>query len=288
MKYVFINKNKQNWSIKIQAKTLNVSRAGYYKWVAQELSDLPSKHDVIDTKIKQVFDKHNKRYGAPRINQELRKEGIVFNHKLIEKRMKIMGLMAKQSKKFKTTTQSKHSLPLFENKLKQDFKASRMDEKWVGDITYVWTRKGWLYLAVVIDLFNREVIGWSMSNRINKQLVCDALKMALWRRKFPRGVIMHTDRGSQYCSSKYRAILNDNRLVGSMSAKGYCYDNAVAESFFHTLKVECVHDYNFDNRDLAKKVIFEYIEIYYNQQRLHSTLGYETPVMFRILNEAAS
>ena len=198
--------------------------------------------------------------------------------------MKALNLKAKQAKKFKATTDSKHKLPVAENILSQDFTASKPNEKYVGDITYVWTSEGWLYLAVFIDLFNREVVGWSMSNRIDKKLVCDALLMAMWRRGLPPGVIVHSDRGSQYCSGAYQRLLNDNQLICSMSGKGCCYDNAVAESFFHSLKVECVHDYYFRTREEAKKTIFEYIEVYYNTIRRHSAIGYVAPTQFEALN----
>ena len=240
-------------------------------------------HEKLDSEIIELFEVHKGRYGSPRITLALKDNGWCVNHKRVERRMVALGLRAKQVKKFKATTDSKHALPVAENRLQQDFTANRPNEKWVGDITYVWTAKGWLYLAVFIDLFSRQVIGWSMSKRINKALVCDALLMSLWRRNFPKGVIVHNDRGSQYCSKKYQQLLKDNKLICSMSGKGCCYDNAVAESFFHSLKVECVYDYAFGEREQAKKIIFDYIEIYYNKQRLHSSIGYKTPERFEQL-----
>ena len=191
-----------------------------------------------------------------------------------------MGLKAKGKKKFKATTDSEHKLPIFENLLSRDFHAEAPNQKWTSDITYVWTDEGWLYLCVYIDLFSRSVIGWSMSKRINRHLVCDALTMALWRRGFPKGVIVHTDRGSQYASKQYRRLLKNHGLIGSMSRKGNCWDNSVAESFFKTLKYEHLYDYSFNTRDKAKQEIFEYIEVYYNKNRRHSYLGYLTPEMF--------
>ena len=190
------------------------------------------------------------------------------------------GLVAKAARKFKATTHSKHSLPVFDNLLNQDFSATTPNQKWVGDITYLGTDEGWLYLAVIIDLFSRQVIGWAMSERMTTDLVCDALQMAVFKRKRPKSVIVHSDRGSQYCSHAYRELLQQHQLRGSMSAKGNCYDNACAESFFHSLKVEAIHGERFATRENMRQTVFEYIETRYNRNRLHSTLGYLSPVDF--------
>ncbi len=283
MKYAFIKEHCQCWSVSTLCRAFGVSRSGYYRWCQSNASQKAKISAQLDAEIIELFGQHKQRYGSPRITEALREKGENVNHKRVEKRMAALGLRAKHAKKFKATTDSKHSLPIAPNLLQQDFSAEQPNEKWVGDITYVWTAKGWLYLAVFIDVFSRQVVGWSMSKRINKQLVCDALLMSLWRRGFPKGVIVHTDRGSQYCSGQYQQLLNDNGLTCSMSGKGCCYDNAVAESFFHSLKVESLYDYSFSDREHAKKVIFEYIEIYYNQQRLHSSIGYKTPVGFERL-----
>ncbi|MBU2710367.1 IS3 family transposase [Zooshikella sp. WH53] len=237
----------------------------------------------MDNDIIELFEHHKGRYGSPRITKALKDNKQCVNHKRVAKRMVALGLQAKQAKKFKATTNSEHGLPVAENFLQQDFSAKKPNEKWVGDITYVWTLQGWLYLAIFIDVFSRQVIGWLMSRRINKELVYDALLMALWRRNFTTGVIVHSDRGSQYCSKKYQQLLKDNKLICSMSGKGCSYDNALAESFFHSLKVECIYDYTFSDRAQAKKIIFEYIEVYYNQQRSHSSIGYKTPARFEQL-----
>lgn len=191
--------------------------------------------------------------------------------------MQILKLKALAKRKFKVTTDSEHSLPVFNNILDRKFNAEAINKKWAGDITYISTKEGWLYLAVVIDLFSRAIIGWSMSTYLKKDLVCDALAMALFRRKFPKGVIVHSDRGSQYCSYEYRKLLNKNNLIGSMSRKGNCWDNAPSESFFHTLKVEFTHTKVFKDREEAKQKIFSYIEGYYNQKRMHSAIDYKTP-----------
>lgn len=194
--------------------------------------------------------------------------------------LKKQGLIAKAGRKFKATTNSKHNLPVAPNLLEQHFHADAPNQKWVSDITYIETREGWLYLAVVLDLYSRLVVGWSMSERMNKALVIDALKMALWRRKMPRGVIVHSDRGSQYCSHAYQQLFKKHGLVCSMSKKGDCYDNATMESWNHSLKVESIHGQRFETRAEAMAEVFEYINIYYNRQRLHSSLGYLSPEMF--------
>ena len=285
MKYAFILDNRHSWSIAAQCRALKVSRSGFYAWLIDETSDRSQANQVLDLKIIDIFKTHKKRYGVPRITEELRDQGYCVNHKKVEKRMKLLGLKAKQAKKFKATTDSNHKQPVACNLLNQDFSASAPNQKWAGDITYIWTQAGWLYVAVIIDLFSRQVIGWSMSKRINKELVCNALLMALWRRGFPKGVLVHSDRGSQYCSNRYQKLLKDHHLICSMSGKGCCYDNAVSETFFHTLKVECLNDYHFMNREDAKKMIFEYVEIYYNQQRKHSAIEYKTPVQFEQLHQ---
>lgn len=191
--------------------------------------------------------------------------------------MKHIGLQAIAKRKFKVTTDPAHGKCVFDNILNRDFKATAINQKWVGDITYLPTDEGWLYLAVVIDLYSRAVIGWSMSKRLKNTLVCDALLMALFKRRFPKNVIIHTDRGSQYCSKKYRSIIKNNKLIGSMSRKGNCWDNAIAESFFHTLKTELVHVNRYPTRADARKSIFLYIESYYNRNRMHSAIDYKTP-----------
>jgi len=190
------------------------------------------------------------------------------------------GAEAIQAKKFKVTTDSNHSKPVAPDLLEQDFTATAPNQKWVSDISYIWTDEGWLYLAVVMDLYSRAIVGWSMNRRMTQQLVCDALTMALFRRHFPKGTIIHSDRGSQYCSKRYQRLIKNNGLRCSMGRKANCYDNAAMESFFHTLKVELVHRERYDTRRMATSRIFEYIETYYNRQRKHSAIGYKIPIQF--------
>jgi putative transposase len=268
---------------------LSASRSGFYAWRRRAGSPAPKQQQRAhrDTLVKQLFDNQKGRSGAPRLALDLAEAGHACDRKTVADSMKRQNLRAKAAKKFKATTQSDHDLPVFENELKQDFYADEPNQKWVGDITYLWTSEGWVYLAVVIDLYSRMVVGWAMSDRMKTSLVCDALMMALWRRGNPREVIVHTDRGSQYCSKRYRSLLEHHALIGSMSGTGNCYDNAVAESFFHTLKVEAIHGIDFSTRQSVIQEVFEYIEVYYNRNRRHSTNGYTSPHAFELTKRVA-
>lgn len=209
-----------------------------------------------------------------------------YNIKNIAASLRRQGLKAKAARKFSPVSYRGHCLPVSENLLKQDFRAGGPNQKWAGDITYLRTDEGRLYLAVVIDLWSRSIIGWSMSLRMTAQLACDALQMALWRRKRPENVIVHTDRGGQYCSSDYKTLLKPHNLHGSMSAKGCCYDNACVESFFHSLKVECIHGECFGSREIMRMTVFNYIECDYNRWHLHSACSGLSPEQFENLNLA--
>ena len=194
------------------------------------------------------------------------------------RRMKALCLRALAKRKFKVTTDSEHNKPIYENVLNRDFTTTATNQKWAGDITYINTQEGWLYLAIIIELHSRAIIGWSMDKRMKATLVCDALKMALQRKHFPKKVLVHSDRGSQYCSKQYRKLIKENHLVGSMSRKGNCWDNAISESFFHSLKIELVHQQCYLTRLMAKQSLFQYIEGYYNRRRRHSAIGYRYPM----------
>lgn len=257
-----------------------VSGSGYYYWQDHPESSVVQRNQSLDGKIITLFHRHKNRYGAPRIHLDLADMGEQVSRPRVARRMRLLGLKAVQARKFKVTTDSHHNKPVAPNLLQQDFTAAVPNQKWSSDITYIKTAQGWLYLAAVIDLYSRAVIGWAMGERINAQLVCDALTMALFRRKFPKGVIVHSDRGSQYCSKKYQSLLKNNRLRCSMSGKGCCYDNAPMESFFHTLKVELIHQTDYQTRKEAKHDIFQYIETYYNQIRRHSNNQFLAPWKF--------
>ena len=264
------------------SRVLKVSRSGYYSWCLRQhqRSSRQQRRKSLDEAVKKAFHARKGRSGSPGLTLDLADSGLPFNRKTIAKSLQRQGLRAKAARKFKATTNSKHSLPVAPNRLNQDFNASAPNTKWVGDITYLWTDEGWLYLATVIDLYSRLVVGWSMSERMTAQLTCDALQMALWRRQKPTGVIVHSDRGSQYCSKAYQAIIDQHGLLCSMSARGNCYDNACAESFFHTLKVEAIHGERFLTREEMRQTVFEYIEVDYNRTRRHSANGYISPQAF--------
>lgn len=273
--------HRVDYSLAGLCQCFNVSRSGYYAWLQRKPSQRLQRRQSLDERVKSLFHEHKQRYGAERLQRKIQQEdGKCYDLKTIAASLKRQGLIAKAARKFKATTNSKHNLPVFDNRLKQDFSATAPNQKWAGDITYLWTDEGWLYLAVMIDLFSRQVIGWSMAERMTADLVCDALQMAIFRRKRPKGVIVHSDRGSQYCSHAYRQLLQQNQLLGSMSAKGNCYDNACAESFFHSLKVEAIHSEQFSSRDVMRQAVFEYIETDYNPVRLHSANGFQSPVEF--------
>jgi transposase InsO family protein len=268
-------------------RVLQVSRSGYY----ERLKRPPSAHciedDTLRSQVKVAFEKGRKNYGTRRIKDELQKQETIVSRRRIGRLMREEDLKVKTKRKFKVTTDSKHDKPIAPNLLEREFTVSTPDTAYVSDITYIPTREGWLYLAVVIDLFSRAVVGWSMGSRMTAGLVNSALLMALWKRKPAKGLISHSDRGSQYASDSHRALLNDHGIRASMSKKGDCWDNAVAESFFHTLKVELVHHCDYETRDDAKASIFEYIEVFYNRQRSHSANGYEAPLVFETMQKAA-
>ncbi len=227
-----------------------------------------------------MFLENREDYGSPRIYKALRAENITCSKNRIARLMRLNGIVAVQRRKFKATTDSKHNWPVAPNILERNFTTHEPNKIWVTDISYVWTWEGWLYLSFVLDLYSRGVVGLAMSDNITDDLTQSALKQALGRRNPPVGLIHHSDRGSQYASGDYQTLLKEYEITPSMSRKGDCWDNAVAESFLHTLKVELVHRYRFKMKDEAKQIIFEYIEAYYNRKRMHSTLGYLSPFEF--------
>ncbi|WP_425508274.1 IS3 family transposase [Tahibacter amnicola] len=282
MKYAVVAENEGQHSVRMMCRALTVSPGGYYEWRKRKPSRRTRQRAALDTVVDSAFRAQKGRAGAPRLTHGLKQQGINAGHNQVAESLRRQGLRAKAARKFKATTNSAHSLPVAPNLLQQNFSAERPNQAWVADITFVDTAEGWLYLAVVLDLFSRRVVGWSMSDRMTATLVCDALRMALFRRQRPRGVIIHSDRGSQYCSREHRALLAENGLVASMSAKGNCYDNAAMESWNHSFKVEAIHGERFATRQQARTHVFDYIEVYYNRQRLHSTLGYVSPEQYEL------
>lgn len=259
---------------------LKVSRSGYYAWVDRPESERERDNRRLLVLIKAAHKKSNKTYGSPRIHQQLLKDGERCSEVRVAKLMANNGIRAERKRKFVVTTDSKHDHPVAENVLDRQFDVSEPNKVWGSDITYIWTDEGWLYLAGVLDLCSKSVVGWSMDERIQSGLVIDALEMAYRRRCPDPGLLHHSDRGSQYASWDYREKLSDYGMEISMSRKGNCWDNAVVESFFGTLKRELVHNRRFRTRQEARKAIFEYIEVFYNRERLHSSLGYMSPADF--------
>jgi transposase InsO family protein len=261
-------------------QVLDVTKSGYYKQFKKPQSQRDKDNDMLLNKIKNIFDSNKGRYGSPRVKEQLDKDGIACGKNRVARIMSKNNIKAKRMKKFKVTTDSKHNHPVAPNLLKQDFSATEINEKWVSDITYIYTHEGWLYLAVILDLCSRKVVGWSMGDRITKDLTIKALRQAMSRRGIRAGLMLHSDRGSQYACHDYVYLVKENSFIQSMSGKGNCYDNAVMESFFKTLKVEEVYWERYLTRDDARKSIFEYIECYYNTKRMHSALDYKSPDEF--------
>jgi transposase InsO family protein len=278
VKYAFIKSYDSNLPIYKCCKLLEVSRSGYYEWVKTSDAD---QIDEFGLKVVEIFHKFKRRYGAKRIRNELKKIGIRASRKRVRDSMKKYGLVAKATKKYIVTTDSRHNLPVSPNLLMRNFAVAAPNTIWATDLTYIHTQFGWRYLAVVIDLFDRSIVGWSLNDNMRKELVIDAFKMALQRRKPSRGLISHSDRGSQYCSYAYQELLAKNGVRSSMSAKGDPWDNAIVESFFGTFKTELIHGEVWSNETRLERDVREYIEIDYNRIQQHSSLGYLSPYEFR-------
>lgn len=259
-------------------RLLGVTRNGYYSfWKRKGNCSCDQNHRELLEAVRDIAIASENSYGSRRIKKALGALSYPVSRDKARRLMREAGVMVKHRKKYKVTTNSNHKKPVFENVLNRDFKSKRPNQAYVGDITYLWTREGWLYLAVVIDLFSRKVVGWSMSTRMKSSLVCDALKTAIWQRRPDKGLIVHSDRGSQYASNEYKQLLKENGFLGSMSRKGDCWDNAVAESFFGTLKQERVQWRNYRTRYEAQQDVLQYISMWYNARRMHSYLGYVSP-----------
>ena len=286
MKYVFIRDHRKTFPVGLMCQTLEVGRSGFYAWLNRP--ENPRKHENrrLLMAIKVAHRKSRKTYGSPRIHAELTGNGHSCGRHRIARLMRQHGIVSKHKRKFRVTTNANHSYPIAENLLQRKFDVAKPGEGWVSDITYISTREGWLYLAVTLDLYHRKIIGWAMGRWITRQLAIDALNMAIKNESLKPGLIHHSDRGVQYASNEFRGLLKTHAIQCSMSRKGNCWDNAVAESFFHSLKVELVHGKLYATRQEAKTAIFEYIEVFYNRQRRHSHLGYLSPIDFEKQNVA--
>lgn len=277
MRYPFIAAEKASNPVTVLCRVLRVSTGGFYAWLKRPPSMRAKAAAKLRVAIKAAFDESRATYGSPRVHRELVAQGFEVSKTRVEREMRILGLLARRPKKFRVTTDSAHAMPVAENTLGRKFEASQPNRVWTTDITYVWTREGWLYLAVIIDLFSRRVVGWATANHMRTLLVLNALRMALGRRLPDAGLVHHSDRGSQYASAQYRGALAELGIVCSMSRKGNCWDNAVSESFFSTIKQELIYRHDWGSRAAASLAIAEYIECFYNARRRHSYLGFRSP-----------
>jgi len=283
MRFQFIDKHRDVYPITLMCQVLAVSPSGYYAWRNRPVCQRKMADAQLLNKIKKIFEQSRQTYGSPRMHAILRKQGIRCGSKRVARLMRQAKLKVKRKRSYKVTTQSNHKLPVAPNLLNQQFTATQPNQVWLVDITYIATAEGWLYLAAVLDLYSRRIVGWSMQPTLNRKLVLSALDMALKLRNPPAGLVHHSDRGSQYASRDYQAMLATYELLPSMSRRGNCYDNAPMESFFATLKMECIKGGVYSSRLEARAELFEYIEMFYNRQRIHSQLGYMSPVAYEQL-----
>ncbi len=274
---------KKKHRVNLLCKVLSVSTSGFYAWSSRLPSDRDEANALLLRSIIETHKKSKRRYGSPKVTEDLKSQGIKCGKNRVARIMRENKIRSKVKRKFKVTTDSKHKLPVAENILARNFSPVAENVAWVSDITYLWTNEGWLFLCVIIDLFSRKVVGWSMDKSMKQELVHDAIEMAVKRRNPPRGVIFHSDRGSQYAAERTQEMMSTLGFIQSMSRKGECYDNAVAESFFKSLKVEAIYGERFATRDGMRQTVFEYMEVFYNRERIHSSLGYVTPEMYEEL-----
>lgn len=283
MKFELVDAEKANFPVQVLCEVLDVSRSGYYAWRARPLSAREQSDERLAVEIAATYAKNKKRYGSPRVHRALRKKGTRVGKKRVARLMRETGLIARQKRRFKRTTDSNHASPIAPNIVARNFEPGSPNQVWAGDVTFIATGEGWMYLAVLLDLFSRRVVGWAMSETNDTELALKALERAVRSRPSLRaGLVHHTDRGSPYASAEYRAALSGLGMVASMSRKGDCWDNAVAESFFATLRAELVDAERYPTCDAAESSIGDYINGFYNVERLHSHLDYMSPVEFEL------
>jgi len=280
MKYLFIQEHRSRFRVEKMCRVFAIARSGYYAWMRREKSTRQKENEQLLGNIKNVYLLNRQVYGSPRIAAALHAQGIRCGKNRIARLMSRNGIKARTVKRYRITTKSKHRFPVAPNIVDREFTARAADRLWVSDITYIGTREGWLYLAVILDVFSRHVVGWAMSERLYDDLTVDALRQALVRRRPIPGLIFHSDRGSQYASGRFRQWLKSYKIMQSMSGMGNCYDNAMAESFFHTLNTELTQFEHYETRAAARQSIFEYIEMFYNRIRRHSALNYKSPLEY--------
>jgi putative transposase len=281
VKYAFMRANREEFELKCMCRVLQVSRSGYYDWARREESTHSQQDGVLINEIRKIHQESKEAYGAIKTWQTLNQSGTGCGKHRVARLRRQAGIEARRKRKFRLAYKARNTAPAAPNLLRWPFKADYPDQIWVTDVTFIPTRSGWLYLAVMIDLHSRLVVGWSMKDRPNQELVNEALMMAVEQRRPTPGVIHHSDQGILYSSGNYLALLKKYGMLRSMSGKGNCYDNAVAESFFSSLKNEIVHHQNYQTRDEARTEIFDYIELFYNRKRLHQSLNYQTPMLYK-------
>ena len=280
MRYDFVERHRGRWPVRLMCRVLRVSAGGYYDWRGRPASAKTERREALVVAIKAVHGEVKARYGSPRIHAELAARGEACCVNTVARLMRQHGLAAKTKRKFRCTTDSNHGRPVAENVVDRQFEPSAPDRLWAADITFIPTGEGWLYLAAVEDLYSRKIVGWSMGSRIDSRLVVDALAMAVSRRLPGKGLIAHSDRGSQYASEHYQGLLAGHGIVCSMSRRANCWDNAPMESFFASLKKELTHGEVYATREEARASLFEYIEVFFNRIRRHSSLGYVSPAEY--------
>ena len=287
MKYAFIRQHRQHYPLTRLCEMLEVSSSGYHDWRDRPESHRSQENKRLTAKIVHCHQQSRQIYGSPKIHQDLAEAGESCSVNRVARLMKVANIQSKVARKFVITTNSKNTMQPAPDRLQRQFTVKKSNQAWVSDTTFIGTRQGWLYLAVILDLFSRQVIGWAMGNHNNTELVQNALTMALFRRKQVNNIIVHSDQGSTYASSAYQQQLCDNQLQCSMSRKGNCHDNAVAESFFANLKNELIYHQDFTTRQEARSAIFDYIELFYNRKRLHQTLNYTSPEAYERMQAVA-
>lgn len=281
MRYAFIEAHREEFTLVRMCRVLGVSPSGYYDWRGRRESARSRRHKRLGKHLEAFFKASHETYGSRRLRDDMHDAGEVVGRHTVRRLMRWLALAPKSVKKFRVTTDSRKTIAA-PNLLNQDFRAEHPDQRWVSDVTFIPTRQGWLYLAIVIDLFSRAAVGWSMAKRLKRDLVIDALQMAIQQRAPQALEVVHSDQGSQYTAADYQALVSQQGAACSMSRKGCCWDNAVAESFFHTLKTELVHHEDYRTRAQARSSIFQYIEAFYNRKRRHSFIGSQPPLTFEL------
>lgn len=281
-------KQENEYPVQTLCRVFEVSRSSYYAWKSRAPSARAERDEEIKVEIRKIYHKSFETYGSPRVHDQLQKKGISCGKKRVERLMREENIRSVHRRRYRvSTTDSNHQEPVAPNLVNQEFVATTPNEKWGADITYVPTQDGWLYLAVILDFYTRKIVGWAMSDSLRSDFVCHALQMALFRQGFPKELMHHSDRGIQYASSSYQTLLEKHGCTVSMSRTGNPYDNAIVESFMHTLKVECAHRYQFGSHAEARATLADYIERFYNSERTHSALGYLSPCEFEKMKKVA-